>query len=114
MIAIPKTLLSLLGAGFSTGSEALIILCVGQLVNVWLPTQDMMLAMTGHGRILQRVNLLQLAVCCGLSAVLIPFYGLFGAALVSSVCLVQGRIGFALAVRRVIPQLSKPVSPMMG
>jgi O-antigen/teichoic acid export membrane protein len=112
MMIIPQTLLSFLGRDFTTASLALEILSIGQLVNVWLPTQDMMLAMTGHGRILQRVNLYQLVVCAVLCAALIPPFGLLGAALVTTICLVQGRIGFAFAVRRVIPQLFGPLPSM--
>jgi hypothetical protein len=42
--------------------------------------------------------------------VLIPWLGLTGAAIVTTVSLVAGRVGFALGVRRVIPELSKPHS----
>jgi O-antigen/teichoic acid export membrane protein len=77
------------------------------MVNVLLPTEDMMLAMTGHGTILRRVNVQQLVLCCILCLAFIPWLGLMGAAVVTTISLVQGRIGFALAVRRAIPELSK-------
>ncbi len=86
------------------------MLMVGQIVNIALPTEDMMLAMTGHGAVLRRLNLWQLMLCCLLCAVLIPWLGLTGAAIATTVSLVAGRVGFALAVRRVIPELSKPHS----
>jgi O-antigen/teichoic acid export membrane protein len=107
MIAIPHKLLSLLGGSFADASVALIVLSLGQMVNVLLPTEDMMLAMTGHGTILRRVNVQQLVLCCILCLAFIPWLGLMGAAVVTTISLVQGRIGFALAVRRAIPELSK-------
>jgi O-antigen/teichoic acid export membrane protein len=110
IVAAPNALLSLLGPEYSVAALTLVILALGQLVNIWLPTQDMMLAMTGYGRLLQRVNMYQLATCSVLSAILIPTLGLLGVGLVSTICLIQGRIGFALAVRRVIPQLSAPMA----
>jgi O-antigen/teichoic acid export membrane protein len=108
MVIFPHALLSLLGGSFADASAALIVLCVGQVVNILLPTEDMMLAMTGHGGILRRVNLQQLAVCCVLCLTLIPWLGLMGAAIVTSLSLIQGRVGFSLAVRRALPGLKGP------
>jgi O-antigen/teichoic acid export membrane protein len=105
MLVMPHALLSLLGGSFADASAALIVLLIGQIVNVLLPTEDMILAMTGHGAILRRINLHQLWVCCVLCLVLIPWVGLMGAAIVTTISLIQGRIGFARAVRRAIPQL---------
>lgn len=110
MVIFPHTLLSFLGRDFASHAAvaAMIVLCAGQLVNVLLPTEDMMLTMTGHGRTLRALNLRQIAVCCVLGAVLIPPFGLMGAAILSAVVLIQGRVSFALAVRRVLPELSAP------
>jgi O-antigen/teichoic acid export membrane protein len=106
MMIFPKPLLSLLGSEFTMAAWALVVLAIGQIVNVLLPTQDMILAMTGHGSTLLRLNLQQLVVCCVLSAIMIPAFGLMGAAWLSTISLIQGRISFALAVRRVLPELS--------
>ena len=114
MLVFPRPLLSLLGGYFASAAGALVILALGQIVNTLLPTQDMMLAMTGHSRILQRINLQQLFVCLLLCATLIPAFGLTGAAVLATICLVQGRIGFALAVRRVVPELSARARPVLA
>ena len=114
MLVFPRPLLSLLGGYFASAAGALVILALGQIVNTLLPTQDMMLAMTGHSRILQRINLQQLFVCLLLCATLIPAFGLTGAAALATICLVQGRIGFALAVRRVVPELSARARPVLA
>ncbi len=105
ILILPHTLLSLLGGSFADASAALIVLSIGQVVNILLPTEDMLLAMTGHGAALRRVNLQQLWMCCTLCLVLIPWLGLMGAAIVTTITLIQGRIGFSRAVRRAIPEM---------
>jgi O-antigen/teichoic acid export membrane protein len=106
MVIFAHPLLSLMGSDVPGASLALYIMAIGQVVNIFFPTQDTMLSMTGHGRILRRLNLQQLIACCVLSGGLIPPFGMIGAAAVSTICLIQGRISFALAVRKVLPQLS--------
>jgi O-antigen/teichoic acid export membrane protein len=106
MVIFVHPLLSLMGSDAPGADIALFVMSAGQIVNILLPTQDMMLSMTGHGQVLRRLNLQQLLVCCILSASLIPLFGMMGAAIVSAICLIQGRISFAFAVRRVLPQLS--------
>jgi O-antigen/teichoic acid export membrane protein len=114
MMMFPKSLLSLLGGDFMPAGGAMVILSLGQIVNTLLPTQDMMLAMTGHSRVLQRISLQQLCVCMLLCATLVPAFRLIGAAALATVCLVQGRIGFALAVRRLVPELSARARPELA
>jgi O-antigen/teichoic acid export membrane protein len=111
MMIFPRHLLSLLGGEFVMAVGALEILALAQLVNVLLPTQDMILAMTGHGKTLLRLNIQQLIACCVLSAALIPTFGLMGAAVLSALILVQGRVSFALAVRRLLPEFALPAKP---
>ncbi|BBK40396.1 polysaccharide biosynthesis protein [Allostella vacuolata] len=103
MLLAPGAILGVIGPGFEAAAPALVILAAGQLVNCLLPCQDVVLAMTGHGRTLQRLNLLQLVVACILSATLIPAFGMTGAAIVGAVTLAQGAIGTTLAVRRLMP-----------
>jgi O-antigen/teichoic acid export membrane protein len=111
MVIFAHPLLSLMSSDLPGAAPVLFVLAIGQVVNILLPTQDMMLSMTGHGAILRRLNLQQLVVCCVLSGVLIPLFGMLGAAIVSTISLVQGRVSFALAVRRVLPELSMAVRP---
>lgn len=106
MVVFVHPLLGLMASDLPGAAAALYVLSVAQVVNVALPTQDMMLSMTGHGGLLRRLNLQQLVVCLVLSAALIPWFAMMGAAIVSTFCLIQGRVSFALAVRRVLPELS--------
>lgn len=103
MMLWPELLLRLMGSGFEMAATALIILAAGQLVNCVLASQDLLLAMTGHGRLLQRLNLLQLAAAIILAAALIPPFGMIGAAIVGSWTVAQGAIGTTWTVRRRMP-----------
>ncbi|MBB3264993.1 O-antigen/teichoic acid export membrane protein [Azospirillum sp. OGB3] len=96
MMIVPELLLDLVGQGFGSAATALRILAAGQMIHCLLACQDILLAMTGHGRTLRRLNLLQLAVCVVLGAVLIPVFGMTGAAVATALTVAQGAIGTTL------------------
>ena len=104
MMIFPVQILKIVGPGFEIAAGALIIMCLGQLVNCLLSCQDIVLAMTGHGGLLRWLNAGQLASCCILGAILIPAFGMTGAAVLTSIVIAQGAIGTALMVRRLMPQ----------
>ncbi|HQS47774.1 MAG TPA: oligosaccharide flippase family protein, partial [Xanthobacteraceae bacterium] len=93
MMIFPAQVLHLIGPGFESASTALVIMGVGQLINCLLPCQDIVLAMTGHGGVLRWLNTAQLATCCLLGAVLIPLFGMTGAAVLTAIFIAQGAIG---------------------
>lgn len=107
MTVLAHPLLALMASDSPGAAAVLRVLAIGQAINILLPTQDMMLAMTGHGALLRRLNLQQLVACAVLCAALIPPFGMMGAALVATLGLVQGRVSFALGVRRAIPELKE-------
>lgn len=113
MMVVPEPLLDLVGQGFGSAATALRILAVGQMINCLLACQDILLAMTGHGRTLRRLNLLQLAVCVLLGAVLIPVFGMTGAAVVTALTVAQGAIGTTL-VRILLFRNPKTSTPLAG
>ncbi|MEP9377269.1 oligosaccharide flippase family protein [Aquabacter sp. CN5-332] len=104
MMIFPVQLLHLIGPGFEAASTALIIMGIGQLVNCLLPCQDIVLAMTGHGSVLRWLNTAQLVTCCLLGAVLIPMFGMMGAAVLTAIVIAQGAIGTTWALRRLLPR----------
>lgn len=95
-------LLKALGAGSAEATQTLWILSLGQLVFCLLPCQDTLLAMTGHGAILRRFSLLQLALCLGLTLILTPVFGIRGAAAASATAWSIGALLCALAARRIL------------
>ena len=98
-------LLNVLGAGSLEAVQTLWILLLGQLVFCLMPCWDTFLAMTGHGAVLRRLSLFQLAACVGLTLWLTPLFGIRGAAAVSAAVWMAGAVGTSLAGRRVLREL---------
>lgn len=97
--------LTLLGIEGGAGAPVLLILLCGQLVFCLLPSNDVMLAMTGQETAMRRLSLLQLPLCVALCFALIPPLGAIGAAMASALVWTTGAVGLFLTVRRLIPQL---------
>jgi len=76
----------------------LVILVVGQLINVFFGSVGFMLAMTGHEKLSFKGTVLALAINLVLCSVLIPFYGAIGAAIAVSVSVVIWNITFGYMV----------------
>jgi O-antigen/teichoic acid export membrane protein len=85
MLFFPSWVLSLFGPAFPDGALALQILAIGQFVNVASGSVGYLLAMTGHERILRNIVFVAAASCIGLGLVLVPAYGLLGAAIATAV-----------------------------
>jgi O-antigen/teichoic acid export membrane protein len=80
LIVVPGWVLSLFGPGFAAGGTALAIFAVGHFMRTVLSPSSFLLMMTGHEKLLRNT-----VVACGalnivLSVVLIPRYGMVGAA----------------------------------
>ena len=104
MLVVPHWLLELVGPGFGIADTALRILAIGQIINATMACQDVLLAMTGHGRTLWLLNMLQLATCLVLSATVIPLLGIVGAAVLMGLVTAQNGLGSMIAARRLVPQ----------
>ena len=96
--------LGLLGPGFEQGVTALQILCAGQAVNALFACRDTLLANTGHGDDLLRVNLLQLALAAALAATIVPTWGAEGAAAMAGITTAFGALAQSWVARRRLPR----------
>jgi O-antigen/teichoic acid export membrane protein len=74
----------LFGRGFASGAAALVILALGQLVNVGTGTVSNLLAMAGHARLTLANSIAFLVLSLILDLLLIPRYGLLGAAVANA------------------------------
>lgn len=79
------------GAGYEDASLPLAILCVGQLVNAATGSVAYLLNMTGHERHTARVVFCAAVFNVALNVVLVPLFGIIGAAVATtiSVCIVN-------------------------
>jgi O-antigen/teichoic acid export membrane protein len=83
IVLFPTQLLALFGVSFTDGSTALVILAFGTLLNTGTGISGVMLVMTGHSRLKLYNALITTCIVLGASVLLIPSFGLVGAALAS-------------------------------
>jgi O-antigen/teichoic acid export membrane protein len=87
-IFFSNQILGLLGEEFLVGSVALIILCIGQIINAGTGSSGLMVVMSGHSVIALINNITVLILNVGLNIILIPKYGISGAALAASISMI--------------------------
>jgi len=85
-LLFPKFLLSIFGAEFATGWIAFMILTFGALVNVFTGSVGVLLQMTGHQKTVQNILLGVITIQIILNLLLIPRYGVTGAAIATTFC----------------------------
>lgn len=76
----PEWIMSLFGDEFKAASQALIILAVGQFINIATGSVGYLLSMTGHERSLRDNILISGMISVVLGLTLIPLFGVIGAA----------------------------------
>ncbi len=100
LIVFSKDVLSLFGQAFEGGSVALTILAIGQLVNSATGGTNSVLLMTGESRRVATNTIAYGVSLIGLTAVLIPLWGMTGAAVAAASSLVLVNAVRVLQVRR--------------
>ncbi|WP_036859759.1 oligosaccharide flippase family protein [Porticoccus hydrocarbonoclasticus] len=85
MMVFPQWLMGLFGPQFRAASTALMILAVGQFIGTAVGSVGSLLSMTGHERQLRWNVFIGAVLGVGLGVLLIPGYGLIGAAIATSV-----------------------------
>jgi O-antigen/teichoic acid export membrane protein len=80
LLLFPRPLLRIFGGGFAGGATVTIILAIGQMFDVATGPTGYMLVMSGRPYLTMANNLFALAINIGLNVLLIPHYGIRGAA----------------------------------
>lgn len=104
MIIGAPWLLQALGPGFDQATTVLRVLGLGQAVAALFAMRDALLASTGHGAALLRVNAVQVMLAAALSITLIPLFGAEGAAAMNAIGAAFGALGATWMARRRIPE----------
>lgn len=99
MLLFPNFLLSLFGDEFVVGAFALVILAIGQFINVAVGSTASSLAMTGHEKPLALVIGLSLVANIVLGLILIPSYGATGAAIATASTIAASNIAMVLMTK---------------
>ena len=85
MIIFPKVILSFFGSEYIIASTTLIILVISQMINVFVGGNGQILSMCGYENILLINNSLMVIINILLNIILIPNYGMLGAAIATGV-----------------------------
>lgn len=102
MLLMPEWLMGLFGAEFQAAAPALMILALGQFVNIATGSVGYLLSMSGHERLLRFNAFIGAGLAVGLGVVLIPSYGLIGAAISTAVSIAVQNLLCAYQVRSVL------------
>ncbi|AEB12562.1 flippase [Marinithermus hydrothermalis] len=88
LLLLGRVVLGLFGTEFPMGYSALVLLALGQLVNASVGPVGYLMSLTGHQDLSAWVYGLSALVNIGLNALLIPIWGLIGAALATMAAMV--------------------------
>ncbi len=109
MLLVPQWILSVFGANYTSGATVLMVLAMGQFVNVMTGPVGYLLQMSGYYREVRNNTLVAACVAVALNLALTPRFGALGAAVSAAVALsmvnllglrhVRRHLGFRLAAR---------------
>lgn len=88
LVVFPKEILGLFGSNYQASSMVLIIILLGQIINVFSGSVGVYLNMTGRQKIFQKILLLTLVINILLNFTLIPKNEMVGAAISTSISLI--------------------------
>ena len=108
IILFSEPLLNLFGAEYTVGKTLLPILAIGQLVNALAGPVMYILNMTGKEKLTQRIMVWMTILNIALNALLIPTYGIIGAAVATTVSMVCWNIIAAIYVYRYYKVIAIP------
>jgi O-antigen/teichoic acid export membrane protein len=98
LLIFPKFVLSFFGDNYRASSNVLIIILLGQIINVFSGSVGVYLNMTGRQLIFQRILIVTLIINVIFNLTLIPIYGMLGAAISTSISLIIWNISGVLYV----------------
>jgi O-antigen/teichoic acid export membrane protein len=81
ILFFPDTIMKFFGQAYTIGSTALVILALGQMINVFVGANGTILSMCGHERLLLINNISMAIINVIFNVILIPKIGILGAAI---------------------------------
>jgi O-antigen/teichoic acid export membrane protein len=101
-LIFPSSILEIFGPGFKVGAIALIMLTIGQFINAISGSVGYILAMTGFQVFLQNGMIASIIINIILNLLLVPKYGINGAAFASMITLIFWNIIFSMKVKSIL------------
>ena len=100
MLAAGQFLLGMFGPGFTSGYTVMVILFFGILAKASVGPGEVLLTMAGQQMLCVKLYAVALAVNIGLNILLLPLYGIEGAALAAAGAMAVEAVLLHVAVRR--------------
>lgn len=101
-LVFPDFVLIMFGSKFKEGATALSILAIGQFVNAMCGSVGNILLMTGYQKFHQNVVLFGAIINLILNYLLIPKYGIVGAAFASTIVVIYWNVLFSIKVYKIL------------
>ena len=108
-LLLPKWVLGIFGDDFGAGATVLAILSVGQFVNVATGSVGYLLIMSGHEKLIRNSTMISAALNLILNVLLIPRFGIIGAAIASATSLAALNLISAALVYNSLSIMTLPV-----
>lgn len=99
IILFPEYILNIFGEEFVEGKATLIILVIGQFVNTISGSVNYLLNMTGNEKFVRNNIIIAFLINIVLNYILIPTYGIFGAALATSISTIYWNLAGVILVK---------------
>lgn len=100
VVLFPKAILNLFGGEFATGSTVLVVLAIGQFINVATGSVGYLLMMSGHEKIVRNNVVFNAIINVFLNLLLIPKFSIMGAAVATALSLAVKNIITVFLVRK--------------
>jgi len=100
LIVAPGWVMSIFGTEFRDGSTALAMIAIGQFINVATGSVGALLVMTGHETIVRNLTLFSAALVLFLNTLMIPIFGINGAAAAMMIVLAGQNLAATWIVRK--------------
>lgn len=100
LLVFPEWVMSWFGSGFVAGATVLMILAVGQFINVACGSVGYLLTMTGKENTMRNIMLTTALLNIVLSMVLVQYYGIIGIALATAISMSLWNLWAMIEVRK--------------
>lgn len=101
-LVFPGWVMGFFGSEFSSGATVLVILAIGQFINVSAGSVGYLLMMSAHERAMRNSVIAASLISVGLNVALIPRFGLVGAAIATTVGVASQNIIASVLVHRLL------------
>jgi len=112
-LILPGFFMGMFGPEFRAGSTELVILSLGQFVNVATGSVSLLLVMSGNEKSVRDIGLWSTLLSLGLNLALVPSYGSLGAAVATSFCMIFQNIMGLMLVHSKLGIWTLPLFPRL-